>query len=63
MMTGLTMPQPSESMGRLDARFAALFCETRLVRRPAASSMDTLQEIKELNLLLQSKSAKAANLP
>ncbi|KAK8135399.1 PKSKA1 [Apiospora sp. TS-2023a] len=68
MVTGLTMPQPPDSMLRLDARFAALF-----VRDGSSSSSsnggagqastDVSQEIKELNLMLRSKSARAANLP
>ncbi|KAK7910829.1 beta-ketoacyl synthase domain-containing protein [Apiospora marii] len=67
MVTGLTMPQPPDSMLRLDARFAALFVRdgssSSSSGNTQAASQDVSQEIKELNLLLRSKSARAANLP
>nr|P0CU84.1 RecName: Full=Highly reducing polyketide synthase apmlA; Short=HRPKS apmlA; AltName: Full=Phaeospelide A biosynthesis cluster protein apmlA [Arthrinium phaeospermum]BBJ21455.1 highly reducing polyketide synthase [Arthrinium phaeospermum] len=68
MVTGLTMPQPPDSMLRLDARFAALFVRdgsssNTQAGGSGAASQDVSQEIKELNLLLRSKSARAANLP
>ena len=61
------MPQPPDSMLRLDARFAALFVRDGAsgarAGGGAAASQDAAQEIKELNLLLRSRSAKAATLP
>ncbi|RYP50633.1 hypothetical protein DL768_003915 [Monosporascus sp. mg162] len=68
MVTGLTMPQPPGSMLRLDARFAHLFVRNGAdwqagINSNTAASTDRSQEIKDLNLLLRSKTARSAGLP
>ncbi|RYP67182.1 hypothetical protein DL771_007410 [Monosporascus sp. 5C6A] len=62
------MPQLPDSMLRLDARFTHLFVRNRAdwqtgIDSNAASSTDRSQEIKDLNLLLRSKTVKSAGLP
>lgn len=65
MVTGLSMPQPPDSLLRLDARFSPLFVRDGSDAQAGgdAASQDTSQEIKELNLMLRSKNARSANLP
>lgn len=64
MVTGISMPQPPDSMLRLDARFSALFVrDGSESQTSAATSQDTSQEIKELTVMLRSKNAKTASLP
>lgn len=64
MVTGLSMPQPPDSVLRLDARFAPLFVRegSDSHQASATSSQDASREIKELNLMLRSKKAKSSNL-
>lgn len=68
MVTGLTMPQPPGSLLRLDARFAHLFtgesdASPAGANGEDASSKNSSQEVKELKLLLHSKTARTADLP
>ncbi|KAI1073750.1 hypothetical protein F5B20DRAFT_586947 [Whalleya microplaca] len=66
MVTGLTMPQPADSMLRLDARFSSLFSRDAYDAQTGGdgtTSKDSSQEVKELNLMLRSKTAKSANMP
>ena len=56
MVTGLVVPQPDDSGLRNDARFDALFFKNGAVAEDSqASSKTNTQEVKELNLLLRSK--------
>ncbi len=67
MVTGLSMPQPPDSVLRLDARFAPLFVRDdgsdSHHQANGAVSQDTSQEIKELHLMLRSRNSKSGSLP
>lgn len=64
MVTGLGMPQPSDSLLRLDARFAALFVrEESESESGTGDTQDTSKQTKELSLMLRSKNTRLANMP